>query len=94
MATDPETDHDIAYGDAIAEIEAILAEIEDEAVDIDLLAEKVRRASHLIRVCRHRIAGTKIQIDQIVADLDGADDVSDGGIATSDPATGPDGAPG
>jgi exodeoxyribonuclease VII small subunit len=94
MATDPETGDDIAYGDAIAEIEAILAEIEDEAVDIDVLAEKVRRASHLIRVCRHRIAGTKIQIDQIVADLDGADDVSEGDTRSSGPVTGPDGAPG
>lgn len=60
----------IGYGDALAELEAILDEIEDDAVDVDVLAARVRRAAELLRVCRDRIASARIEVTQIVADLD------------------------
>jgi hypothetical protein len=41
---------DLAYRDAVAELESILAEIEDDAVDIDQLSRRVRRAATLKRV--------------------------------------------
>jgi len=60
----------IGYGDALAELERILDEIEDDAVDVDVLATKVRRAAELLRVCRDRIASARTEVTQIVADLD------------------------
>ncbi|MDQ3782033.1 MAG: exodeoxyribonuclease VII small subunit [Actinomycetota bacterium] len=62
---------EIGYRQAMAELEAILAEIEAEEVDVDLLATKVRRAAELIRLCRRRIDDTQVQVDQIVAGLEG-----------------------
>lgn len=61
---------EIGYGDALAELEGILDEIEDDSVDVDLLATRVRRAAELLRVCRDRIASARIEVTQIVADLD------------------------
>jgi exodeoxyribonuclease VII small subunit len=55
----------VGYAEAMAELEAILAEIEDEAVDVDVLARKVARAAHLVRWCRGRI-----DVERIIADLD------------------------
>ena len=71
----PATDHNddldgVGYADALAELEAILADLEDDGIDIDVLAGKVERASVLIRLCRDRIASARTQVDRIVADLE------------------------
>ena len=46
----------LGYAEALAELEAILAGLEREAVDVDHLAERVQRAAALIRLCRGRVA--------------------------------------
>ncbi len=63
-------DEQLAYASAIDELDSILAELEDEALDVDVLAERVERASTLIRFCRGRITSARTQVEQIVADLD------------------------
>jgi len=62
------------YAEAIAELDGLLADLEDDALDIDLLAAKVERASALIRFCRSRIRAARVQVDRIVADLEQPDD--------------------
>lgn len=66
----PAAPAEIGYGEALAELEGILDEIEDDSVDVDVLATRVRRAAELLRVCRDRIASARIEVTQIVADLD------------------------
>ena len=68
MAEDTTTD--IGYADAMAELEAILEEIEDDSVDVDVLAARVKRAAELLRVCRARITAARVEVTQIVADLE------------------------
>ncbi|MFZ6003516.1 MAG: exodeoxyribonuclease VII small subunit [Actinomycetota bacterium] len=63
---------EIGYGEALAELEQILDEMEDDSVDVDVLAARVRRAAELLRVCRDRITAARIEVTQIVADLDPA----------------------
>lgn len=71
---------ELGYGEALAELEGILDEIEDDAVDVDVLANRVRRAAELLRLCRDRISSARIEVTQIVADLD----------PTTGPPTGPE----
>jgi exodeoxyribonuclease VII small subunit len=61
---------EIRWADAIAELEAILAKLDDDALDVDVLAAQVARASELIGLCRDRIARTKLDVERIVGDLD------------------------
>jgi exodeoxyribonuclease VII small subunit len=68
--TSDTTDGAVGYGEALAELEAILDEIEDDAVDVDVLAARVTRAAELLRVCRDRITAARVEVEQIVADLD------------------------
>jgi exodeoxyribonuclease VII small subunit len=68
MADDPVAE--IGYADALAELETILEEIEDDAVDVDVLAARVKRAAELLRVCRARITAARVEVTQIVAELD------------------------
>ncbi|MGD9998165.1 MAG: exodeoxyribonuclease VII small subunit [Ilumatobacteraceae bacterium] len=58
------------YAAALAELEAILAELERADVDVDVLATQVARAAELIGFCRDRIGSARLQIEQVVARLD------------------------
>lgn len=72
-ASDPGDDHgddDLAYVDAVTELEAILTQLEDDEVDIDVLGAQVRRAATLIRLCRDRVASARMEVEEVVAELD------------------------
>lgn len=58
------------YAEAMAELDSILRALEDDDLDVDLLAARVARAAELLRWCRARISATKMQVETIVADLD------------------------
>ena len=64
---------EVRWADAIAELEAILAKLDDDALDVDVLASNVARAAELIGMCRDRIARTKLEVERIVGDLDAPD---------------------
>ncbi len=73
--TEPDAELDgLGYADALVELEAILAGLEREAVDVDHLAERVQRAAALIRLCRSRLAAARLEIETVVADLERATD--------------------
>ena len=61
---------EVRWADAIAELELILTRLEDDALDVDVLAAQVARAAELIKVCRDRITSTKLEVERIVGDLD------------------------
>ena len=62
------------YAQALGELERILAELEASDVDVDVLADRVARATELIGLCRERIGAARIRIDEVIADLDGPTD--------------------
>ncbi|NQV97780.1 MAG: exodeoxyribonuclease VII small subunit [Acidimicrobiaceae bacterium] len=62
-------DEIIGYSQALEELESILAELEDNDVDVDKLATHVQRASQLIELCRERIGNAKLQIEDVVKGL-------------------------
>jgi len=70
MSKKNEDPSSMGYSEAIVELETILADLEEADVDVDVLAEKVARASELIKLCRERIGNAKLQIDKVVADLE------------------------
>lgn len=73
-APEPET---IGYVDALAELEGILDELEDDNVDIDVLSARVERAATLIKICRGRINDAQDKVAAIVADFESTDDDND-----------------
>jgi len=69
--TDATDDLDaIGYADAMRELEDILEELEGDDLDVDVLADRVRRASELIKLCRGRITRAQDDVARIVADLE------------------------
>lgn len=59
-----ESIEDMRYEEALAALERIQQEIENNEVPMDALAEQVRRANALVRHCRERLRQTEEQIRQ------------------------------
>lgn len=60
---------DLNYTQAITELEEIVNGLEDEAISVDELSEKVRRASELIRFCRAKLFKTDEEVKGILKEL-------------------------
>ena len=89
MKNAPETPaRDLSFGDAVAEVEAILRRLEDGDVDIDELGAAVRRAVELIQVCRQKLARTETEVGDLVAGLGEAATEAESGVATGKPPRG------
>ena len=58
-------DQEIGYEDAVTELEEILNELSDDDIDVDHLAERVKRATELVKVCRERIASARLDVKDI-----------------------------
>ena len=54
------------YEAAYAELKQIAAEIENESVSVDVLAEKVKRASELIAFCQKKLRSTEQEVNNII----------------------------
>ena len=58
------------YSDAFAELQQIVADIEDGEISVDELSEKVKRASELIAVCKKKLTSTEEDVNQILKELE------------------------
>ncbi len=61
------------FGEAVAEVERILADLEQDEVDIDRLSGEVKRAVELIQVCREKLEKTDGEVRELVAGLERKD---------------------
>lgn len=57
------------YNKALEELEQIVAEIENEEISVDDLAEKVERASKLIQICKDTLSKTEADVEKILSSL-------------------------
>lgn len=57
------------YSDAYQELMEIVQEIENGDISVDVLSEKVKRASLLLRFCKEKLKQTEVDVDQILKDL-------------------------
>ena len=59
----------LTYAKAIAELQGIISEIERESVDVDVLAEKVKRATYLIKYCKEHLRTTEEEVKNILSEI-------------------------
>lgn len=60
----------VTYNEAISEIEEILEKIENEELDVDELADKVKRVSVLLKICKDKLLKTNEQVEQILKEME------------------------
>ena len=61
----------VTYNEAISEIEEILEKSENEELDVDELAEKGKRVSQWLKICREKLQTTNEQVEQILKEMEG-----------------------
>lgn len=62
-------ENNYTYTDAFAELEKIVQEIETGNTNIDVLSEKIKRASQLIQVCRAQLTSTEEEVNLLLKNL-------------------------
>ncbi|HEY6899050.1 MAG TPA: exodeoxyribonuclease VII small subunit [Puia sp.] len=60
----------LTYEEAYKELAAIAREIETESISVDVLAQKVKRASELITYCQTRLRTTEAEVNKIISQMD------------------------
>ncbi|WP_353683545.1 exodeoxyribonuclease VII small subunit [Thermodesulfovibrio sp. 3907-1M] len=63
----------LSYSKAMKEIEEILKFIESQEVDVDVLVEKVKRATELIRFCKSKLKTAEEELHKTLITLEESD---------------------
>lgn len=63
-----------SYAEAVEELEDIASLLDDRNIDIDLLAEKVKRAHELVEFCQKRIEAVRFEVENILEETEEEDD--------------------
>ncbi|MDD2314760.1 MAG: exodeoxyribonuclease VII small subunit [Proteiniphilum sp.] len=59
----------LTFTAAKKELEAIVKAIESGEMDVDILTEKVKRASELIAFCKEKLTKTENELQKILDDI-------------------------
>jgi exodeoxyribonuclease VII small subunit len=60
----------LTYEQAFQELKRISAEIESESVSVDVLAERVKRASFLIDYCQKKLRASEEEVNNIISQME------------------------
>ncbi len=60
---------EITYEQAIEELEMIVANIESEEISVDELAQKVKRAGELIKICKAKLYKTEEEVKNVLNEI-------------------------
>lgn len=56
----------LTYKAAITELEGIIDEMDDMAIGVDELAEKVKRAAFLLQYCKDKLHSTETEVNEVL----------------------------
>ena len=57
------------YSDAVARLKVIVSEIEEGGLDVDVLSEKVREATELVRLCKETLKKVDVDVKRVLEEL-------------------------
>ena len=60
---------ELTYSQALKELEKIVREIESEEVDIDILAEKIKRASQILTFCKGKLRTAEDEVKKALTEI-------------------------
>lgn len=60
----------VSYTDAFNELQTIVSEIEEGEITVDVLADKVKRATRLIQICKTKLTTTEEDVNTILKELE------------------------
>ena len=61
---------DLSYESAFDELQQIAADLENESVPVDILADKIKRASFLVEFCQKKLRSAETEVSKILRKWD------------------------
>ncbi|MDR2917197.1 MAG: exodeoxyribonuclease VII small subunit [Tannerella sp.] len=58
------------YNEALEKLRAIVEDIEKGELDVDVLSEKVKEATRLIKLCKEKLFKADEEVNKILEELD------------------------
>ncbi len=58
------------YNEAIAKLRQIVADIESGELDVDILSDKVKEATRLIKLCKDKLYKVDEDVKKVLEELD------------------------
>lgn len=58
------------YRESISEIEEILGSIENDELDVDELAEKVKKVTQLLKFCKDKLFKTQEEVEKVLKEME------------------------
>ena len=58
-----------SYNESIAKLRTIVSDIENGELDVDILSEKVKEASRLIKICKDKLYKADEEVKKILEEL-------------------------
>lgn len=59
--------NEFSYDAAMQELQSLVGQLQNDQIGVDALAEKVRRATDLIRLCREKLRQTEEDVNDALA---------------------------
>lgn len=59
-----------SYQEAVEKLRRIVAEIENDDLDVDILSEKVKEATRLIKVCKDKLYKADEEVKKVLEELE------------------------
>ncbi|MDH6312175.1 exodeoxyribonuclease VII small subunit [Parabacteroides sp. PFB2-10] len=59
-----------SYNEAIEKLRKIVADIENNELDVDVLSEKVKEATRLIKLCKDKLFKADEEVKKILEELE------------------------
>jgi exodeoxyribonuclease VII small subunit len=57
---------ELKYSKAVKKLDEILAKLETEQIDVDELADNVKEAVNLLKVCKNKIEKAQLEVKKVV----------------------------
>jgi len=61
---------ELTYSQALKELEKIVKEIESEEGDVDILAEKIKRASQMLAFCKGKLRTAEDEVKKVLTEME------------------------
>jgi exodeoxyribonuclease VII small subunit len=60
---------EVTYTAAFEELKEIVSQLENDAISVDELTVKMKRATELMKICRDKLTKTEEEVNKTIAEL-------------------------
>jgi exodeoxyribonuclease VII small subunit len=64
------TNENVTYNEAVGKLRSIVADIEGSELDVDVLSEKVKEATRLIKLCKDKLFKVDEEVKKALEELE------------------------